>query len=132
MKKYKLTSETKIHLGKTLYRIKALITFSIVKKGELGGFIEKENNLSQVYGDAWVSGNALVKKTPIVISGLKYPITITDQHMIIGCEIKTFAEWCKIPQSEIQNKHSDGNLWKIWKPILTRIINVTKNRPLKG
>lgn len=59
MKKYELTNETKIWCGKTLYRIKALKSFGNILKGELGGFIEKEDNLSQD-GDAWVSGNARV------------------------------------------------------------------------
>ena len=57
--KFKLTSETKVFSGKTLYRIEALIDFGIVKKGEIGGYVEKEKNLSQ-NGDAWVSGNARV------------------------------------------------------------------------
>jgi hypothetical protein len=57
--KYELTTETKIHFGTTLYRIKALTTFGNVEKGELGGFIEKESNLDQ-YGNAWVSGDAKV------------------------------------------------------------------------
>ena len=65
MKKYELTSETKVFLGKTLYRIKALVQFGNVNAGDLGGWIEKEENLSQsgnarVYGDARVYGNAWV------------------------------------------------------------------------
>ena len=65
VKKYELTSETKVFLGKTLYRIKALVQFGNVNAGDLGGWIEKEENLSQsgnawVYGDARVSGNAEV------------------------------------------------------------------------
>ena len=56
-KKYELTSETTTIDGKTLFRIRALISFSGVTAGELGGFIEKETNLS---GDAWVSGDAQV------------------------------------------------------------------------
>lgn len=59
MKKYELTSETKVFLGKTLYRIKALVQFGNVNAGDLGGWIEKEENLSQ-YGNAWVYGNAVV------------------------------------------------------------------------
>ena len=57
--KFKLTTETKVWFGKTLYRIEALIDFGSVKSGERGGFVEAENNLDQD-GDAWVSGNALV------------------------------------------------------------------------
>ena len=60
-KKYELT-DIKIEVfGKTLFRIKALrdIKRFGVEKGDLGGYIEKEENLSQ-YGDAWVYGNARV------------------------------------------------------------------------
>ena len=62
MKKYELTQESIEVKGIILYRIKALMGFSNVKEGELGGFIEKEENLSHsgnawVYGNAWVSGN---------------------------------------------------------------------------
>jgi hypothetical protein len=65
MNKYKLTNETKKLFGITLYRIKALKGFSNVRKGELGGWIENEHNLSQngnawVYGNGWVCENARV------------------------------------------------------------------------
>lgn len=59
MKKYELTSETKIFFGHILYRIKALSSFGCVSAGDLGGFLESEKNLSQ-NGDAWVYGNARV------------------------------------------------------------------------
>ena len=75
--KYELTNETINFNGYTLHRIKALKNFSDVKKGDLGGFIEKEENLShegycwvydnalvfdgaKVCGNAWVRGNAMV------------------------------------------------------------------------
>ena len=65
MKKYELTNETIQIEGKKLYRIKALIDFGDVKAGDLGGFIEKESNLSHlgsawIYDDAKVYGNAEV------------------------------------------------------------------------
>lgn len=65
MKKYELTEETVTVYGKTLYRIRAVRDFGSVKAGDLGGYIEKEGNLSHfgnawVYGDARVSGNARV------------------------------------------------------------------------
>ena len=41
MKKFELTSEFVTFLGKTLFRIKALVSFGDVAEGELGGFIEK-------------------------------------------------------------------------------------------
>jgi len=57
--KYGLTNNTIKNFGTTLYQIKALKDFGNVKKGDLGGWIEKEGNLSH-HGNAWVSGNARV------------------------------------------------------------------------
>lgn len=59
MKKYEFVDEVKVAFGITLRRIRALISFGDVKAGDLGGFIEKENNLSQ-RGNAWVYDDAQV------------------------------------------------------------------------
>ena len=62
-KKYELTKETKtLADGTDLHRIRALrdIPRHGVEAGELGGWAEKESNLSQKDGDAWVSGDAWV------------------------------------------------------------------------
>ena len=58
-KKYKLTEESICFDGTTLYRIEAIRDFGHVSKGEKGGFVETERNLSHV-GDAWVYGDAKV------------------------------------------------------------------------
>ena len=72
MKKFELTSEFVTNIfGTKLFRIKSLVEFGNIKAGELGGYIEKEENLDQdgnawvygnakVYGNAWVCGNAEV------------------------------------------------------------------------
>ena len=57
--KYKLTDETITYSGRTLHRIEALKDFGDVKAGDKGGYIEREDNLSQI-GRCWVSGNAEV------------------------------------------------------------------------
>ncbi|WP_375610975.1 MULTISPECIES: hypothetical protein [unclassified Bartonella] len=88
-KKYELTDET-IKVDRiTLYCIHALKDFGDVKKGDLGGFIENENNLSydgncwigdyacvyddakvyenaQVSGGAFISGNAKIYDSPLI------------------------------------------------------------------
>ena len=58
-KKFKLTDETIKLNGVTLYRIEALKDFGEIKKGDKGGFVESENNLTHD-GDAWVSDDACV------------------------------------------------------------------------
>lgn len=59
MKKYELTDDTITVGGRILHRIKALKSFSDVEEGDLGGYVEKEDNLDHS-GEAWVSGNARV------------------------------------------------------------------------
>ena len=57
--KYSLTTESKNISGVTVYRIKAETSFGDVKRGDLGGFIEGERNLSHE-GNAWVYDKACV------------------------------------------------------------------------
>ena len=59
MKKYELTDETIEYIGHTLHRIRAVRSFGDVKKGELGGFIESEFNLTHE-GNCWVAENARI------------------------------------------------------------------------
>ena len=68
MKKYELTKETNTLVdGTVLHRIRALrdIPRYGVNAGDLGGLIEKYDNLSQD-GDAWVSGDAKVSDNACV------------------------------------------------------------------
>lgn len=72
-KKYKLLKRDRIPMisAPDLYRIEALIDFGDVKKGDKGGYIAKEDNLSHkqqcwvfdqawVFGGAWVTGDARI------------------------------------------------------------------------
>ncbi|MBZ2127327.1 LbetaH domain-containing protein [Streptococcus gordonii] len=59
-KKFELLLDDTITIfGIRLFRIKALISFGSVEEGEIGGYVEKEDNLSSS-GNAWVSGNARI------------------------------------------------------------------------
>ena len=148
--KFKLTTETKSWLGRTLYRIEALVDFSIVKAGEKGGFVEKEGNLSQVSGDAWVYGNAQVygnarvygnaqvsgnarvygdaRVSPINIIGLGYSVTISDDHMIIGCEHHLISDWRTFDDRRIIQM--DGaRAAKFWKAHGQYLLALCADRP---
>ena len=86
MKKFELTAEFVTNVfGKKLFRIKALVAFGNVEKGELGGFIENEDNLShdgnawvsgdaKVFGNAWVSGDAKVSGNARVSGNADYAV----------------------------------------------------------
>lgn len=54
-----LLDDTVEYLGIKLFRIRALNSFGNVEAGDIGGYIEKKENLSG-YGNAWVSGDARV------------------------------------------------------------------------
>lgn len=86
--KYKLTQETLEYNGHILHRIEALKDFGLVRKGDKGGFVESESNLSQdsncwihdnakvygnakVYDNAWVGSNANVYGNTIIYGNAK-------------------------------------------------------------
>ena len=137
--KFELTTEMK-QIGITkLFRIKALISFGDVTIGDIGGYIEKEKNLSQtgeawvydnarvygdaevfdnarvygeaqVYGDARVSGKARVSGNCINIQG-RWNITIMDEHIRIGCELHTIKQWFSYGDSIISKMEPSALDW---------------------
>jgi len=65
MKKYELVEESymKGPFSTCVYQIRALKDFGNVVKGQLGGYIESEEQLSQE-GDAWIEEGVIVCGTP--------------------------------------------------------------------
>lgn len=79
-KKFKLREDlTILEYNTKLYRIEALKDFGDVKKGDLGGFVEKEDNLSQK-GNCWIYDSAKVFGNAKVYSDAK----IFNQAIIFG------------------------------------------------
>ena len=122
MKKYELTAEFIEQWGKKLFRIKALISFGSVEAGELGGYVEKEDNLAQT-GDAWVYGNARVSGNARVCGnadylligriGSRFSFTTffknKDKGITVscGCFLGTIAEFrAKVTDTHGNNKHA--------------------------
>ena len=128
--KYKLTTNTKIHFGIKLFQIEAIVSFGDIKKGEVGGWVEREDNLSHD-GDAWVSGDAA--RQPIHIEGLAYQVTITDQHIKIGCELHEITEWDGFSNNRILEMDGKAAL-KFWKAHKKQILGLAKStgRPFKA
>lgn len=85
-KKFELDKSSKISVdGITLYRIRALKDFGVVKKGDLGGYVEQEANLSQK-GNSWIFDNAKAMDDAIVKDNatLHHNATICDDAIISG------------------------------------------------
>ncbi|MGB7799706.1 YdcK family protein [Buttiauxella sp.] len=110
MNKYQLTGDAKLHDylvdGKKqqvkLWQVVALYDFSDVKTGQLGGWIETEDNLSQL-GHCWIYGNESVVYGGSTVSGdaqvhgsstLCHQAHISDksfvEHSLISGECRIF------------------------------------------
>ena len=133
--KYEFTGEEKVLNGRNLKQIRALVTIvGVVSSGDCGGWIEHERNLdqfsgnawvygdAQVYGNAWVYGNARVSVSPVVISGMKYPITVSDNTLAAGCQNWKFEEWRAKTSDEILQM--DGESAAVFYPKLIAILDL--------
>ena len=85
MKKYEFTGET-ITIGeRTLHRIRAVRDFGDVKAGDIGGWIEKEENLSHE-GYCWVRDEAIVYGSALVCDNA----TVCDDAIV--CDEATVCD----------------------------------------
>src|SRR3990167_4136235 len=80
MKKYSLTKNKKEYGSLVLWQIKAEMSFGNVSKGDLGGWIEKEDNLSQG-NNAWVYGNAGVYGKLKLLAGFFFGIRYQKEEI---------------------------------------------------
>ena len=80
-KKYELIPSDK----EGLFRIKALKCFGCVMIGEIGGYVECENNLSQ-YGDCWIYCHAVVRDNARVEDNAKVwgKAVVRDNAIVCG------------------------------------------------
>lgn len=67
-----------------LYRIKALKDFGNVKKGDIGGYVEGEKNLSQL-GDCWIYDNAVVRDNARI-----FDYAIIRDNAVVRGEVRIF------------------------------------------
>ena len=124
MKKYELlVDDTVTFLGVQLFRIKALISFSGIEKGEVGGYIASEKNLSQsgtawVFGDARVYGDAEVYGTADYIvfkntwsSGRYFTYTKSNRKWRVGCFYGSGAE---LVEKAYKDSKKSGDFYKAY------------------
>ena len=150
MIRYKLTDETKIVRGVTVHRILWL------SDNRLGGWIANPECLPQdgtavLHDNATILdgtfrggtflggtfqggtfevgtflGGISCQKQPIFIAGLSWPITITDNHMTIGCQHHKLARWWKFSERQIAAMDSYATaFWKEHKEMLQALCAAT-------
>lgn len=87
-KKYSLEAQIKTPTGKTVYRIKALKDFTLfdgkkISKGDLGGVVSSEENLSQD-GRCWVCFGAMAAdKSKVLEDAVLYDNTVIRDNAVI-------------------------------------------------
>ena len=155
MKKYELlVDDTITFFGVQLFRIKALISFSGIEKGEVGGYIASEKNLSQsgnawvdgdarVYGDAWVYGNARVSgnaevdgdarvsgNTDYIVfkntwsSGRYFTYTKSNKKWRVGCFYGTGQE---LIEKAYKDSKKSGDFYKAYVEFVAKLEEIEKN-----
>ena len=108
MKKYKLVKHNNPNVSKDLYQIKALIDIPSmgIKKGDLGGYVESENNLSHKH-DAWVFDNAKVFGNAKVLGNAQ----VYDSAQVFG-NAKVFGESLVLGNAQVYgNAKLYGYAW---------------------
>ena len=80
-KKYELVPSDK----EGLFRVKALRYFGDVEKGEIGGYVSGEDNLSHD-GDCWIYNNAIVRDNARVCSNVKVSGNAEVRDNAVVCE----------------------------------------------
>jgi hypothetical protein len=150
-KRYEFTGETEVYAGHTLHRIRAIVDMPAigVSVGDLGGWIESEDNLPHD-GTAWVfpaakamgeftrlmggtfrggafEGGTSTKLQPLYLAGLCWQITITDEHMTIGCETHKLSDWWAFDDSTIDAMDRNDALpfWRAHKATLRALCAAT-------
>lgn len=112
-RKFVLTDDCIKKHGVKLYRIKCIESFGPVKKGEYGGYVEGEYNLSKwglawVYGDACVFGNVkLLGNAKVYGSACVYGNAIVcddacvSDYAIIGDCAKVYGSACVSDKAKV-------------------------------
>ena len=142
MKKYELlVDDTITFFGVQLFRIKALISFSGIEKGEVGGYIASEKNLSQsgnawvygdarVYGDAEVSGNAWVSGNADYIvfkntwsSGRYFTYTKSNKKWRVGC---FYGNGHELIEKAYKDSQKSGDFYKAYVEFVEKLEEIEK------
>ena len=88
----------------------------------------KVSGNAEVSGNAKVWGDAEVSKKCICIDfAVNWVITITDNHIKIGCQQHLIAEWHAFSDNEIAEMDSNALVWwKKWKGFIFQAIELSK------
>jgi len=95
----------------------AYLRGAYLRDADLGGADLRDADLGGADGE-----KIEIKKAPIQISNLYWPVTIWDNHMQIGCEFHSHEEWEKFDDERIKDMDDHATeFWIEWKTTLLGI-----------
>lgn len=131
--------DTKKWYGRTLRRIRALISFGVVVKGEFGGYIEAESNCA-LDGNAWVSGDARVSGDADYLTA--GPIGSRSSHITFCVDAKLKLSVCtgcffgslRDFETAVDTEHGDNIHGRIYRALLdwVRLVFRERGKELPG
>lgn len=135
IKKYELVEDDKIiYNKKTLYRIKALRDFGDdVKKGDLGGYVESEKNLSHC-GYCWLYGNSkALDNSRVIVNACLRENAVAQGNSVI-CGSSTITNYAKITDNSRIGRYSliGGNTYVCGNTQILCNINLITSLRLSG
>ncbi len=77
--------------------IKATVEAAVSARANLADANLARANLA---GAKWRNG-IVINRVPLQLDGLRYPVTILDAHIQIGCELHTVPEWAAFDDERI-------------------------------
>ena len=73
-------------------------------------------------GGAKLADDIRINEHPIQLLGLRYDVFIFDEHIKIGCELHSMAEWFSFDDERINKMNSSAvESWRQWKEPLKQI-----------
>ena len=62
-----------------------------------------------------------LKRTPLFINGLFWPVTITDSYLKIGCQLHKIDDWSSFTDDKINSMDSKAlEFWHLWSGVILR------------
>ena len=110
-------------LGRVKVRGMSLVTDDATVRDEV--IVE---SLAIVGGFSELSGNMRATKKTLNLVGLIYKVTFSDEHIKVGCEVRTIEGWLALSESELYGMHyAAHSFYHKYNNILLELANLHQN-----
>ena len=115
--KHRFTGEVLFEIGTSSFKlcVEAAVKAgaSLVGASLVGASLDRASLDGASLVGASLDGAIKIRKIPIQIIGLRWPVIIFDSHMRIGCEFHPIKEWACFDDNRI--KTMDSTAIEFWK-----------------